>query len=225
MKLLKITGTIVPNDMQWIYDFVGIDATSPSKIEKELNSDDDITIQINSGGGYIMAGTEIYEMIRACEKIKSIDILYAGSAASVIAMAGHNRISPAGIMMIHNVSGNASGDYREMDKNSNVLKVCNTAVAGAYQQKTGKTEKELLALMDKETWMGAEVAIAEGFVDEMINKLETVPEKLLNASGAIVLPDEAIKKIKNLVKCPDNHQDFFMKQAQAKMNFLNLRRK
>ena len=54
-------------------------------------------------------------------------------------------------MMIHNVSTWADGDYREMEHTAEVLKNANDTIANAYRIKTGKTQEELLSLMDNET--------------------------------------------------------------------------
>ena len=41
-------------------------------------------------------------------------------------------------------------------------------IADVYAYRTGKDKDELLALMDKETWMSADSALELGFVDELV---------------------------------------------------------
>ena len=45
----------------------------------------------------------------------------------------------------------------------------NSALASSYVEKTGKSEEEILKLMDRETWLTANQALEIGFVDEIIH--------------------------------------------------------
>jgi len=71
MAKINIKGPIVSSQQQWIYDYFGIEATSPAKVNKVLDSimtNEDLEIEINSPGGDILAGSEIYTAIRAYSK-------------------------------------------------------------------------------------------------------------------------------------------------------------
>ena len=55
------------------------------------------------------------------------------------------------MIMVHNVSmSGASGDYHAMQKNAEILKQMNAALAAAFTAKTGKPEEEVLKIMDRE---------------------------------------------------------------------------
>jgi ATP-dependent protease ClpP protease subunit len=99
-------------------------------------------------------------------------------------MAGRSEISPVGILMIHNVSGGASGDYHEMEKTAEILKQYNAALCAAYCAKTGKKLDDMLALMDRETWLTAEHAVRMGFVDKI---METEAKKAVASEFGIRL--------------------------------------
>jgi len=235
MKTIPIKGTIVSNDDKWIYDWFDIEAVCPKDVAKQLNeaNGEDITVEINSGGGDVFAGNEIYYMFTQYKGNMSIDIVgFAGSAASIIAMAGKTRIVPSGLMMIHNVSGNAQGDYHVMDKTSDVLKTANKAIANAYMTKTGLSQEKLLALMNEEKWMDAKEAVELGFVDEIINdngKITKPPIKnLYNAMFVNILSPEVIEKVRNTIKNPDSIEgnaepDFLMQKMQSQINLLKLK--
>lgn len=84
-------------------------------------------------------------------------------------MSNRSKISPVAMIMVHNVSmSGASGDYHAMQKNAEILKQMNAALAAAFTAKTGKPEEEVLKIMDRETWLTANQAVEMGFVDEMI---------------------------------------------------------
>ncbi len=172
MAVLEIKGCIVSNDDKWLYDWVGWDATCPADAERaiaETAEGETLEVFINSGGGSVSAGQEIYSRLQGRENVQIEIQSIAGSAASIIAMAGKSKISPVGIVMIHNVAiRGASGDYHDMQKNAEILMELNTALAEAYMGKTGMTQEEVLELMDRETWLSARKCLELGFVDEIM---------------------------------------------------------
>ncbi|ATB52728.1 Clp protease [Caldibacillus phage CBP1] len=221
MAKLKIKGTIVSDDVKWIYELFGIDATSPKDIEKIINeaNGEDLEVEINSGGGYVDAGSEIYTMLKKYPGKVQVDIMgIAASAASVIAMAGDPvRISPTAQIMIHNVSSIAKGDYHAMEHEAEVLKNFNKAIANAYMLKTGLSQEELLQLMDKETWLNAQQAKEYGFVDEILfDEGEQLGQLVASYNGTIVLPPEVINKVRNLFQ-DINTQDVVIPEHRHKI--------
>ncbi len=136
---IGIKGTIVTNDLKEVYEFYGMESICPKDIEKRLKkaNGQPVTIQINSCGGDLFAGVEIYSLIRGYSGNVAIEIIgQACSSASLIAMAGDCKIVPSGMLMIHNVSTSTYGDYRQMQKEAEVLENLNKAVANAYEEKT-----------------------------------------------------------------------------------------
>lgn len=223
-KKINIKGDIVQNNDKWIYEWLGIEATSPKDVQKALEdaNGQDIEVEINSGGGDVFAGSEIYTALRGYKGNMVISIVgVAASAASVIAMAGKSQITPTGLFMMHNVYGRAEGDYRAMDHTSEVLKTANQAIANAYKAKTGLSDKALKDLMDRETWMSAEEVVKNKFIDGVMFETPKQAVSIYNGFGGI--PPEAIAKIKNQVKKPDvenNGPDFLL---QTKLNILKLK--
>lgn len=228
-KKIDVKGEIVGNSDAWIYEYLAMEYASPQGISKQLveANGEDIEVEINSPGGNIFAGSEIYTALRSYNGNKKIRIVgLAGSAASVIAEAGESEISPTAMYMIHNVQSGASGDYRAMEHQAEVLKAANQSIANAYMEKTGMTNEELLALMDKETWLPAQDAVKYGFVDKVMFQDSRIP--LTNAIGGI--PPETIEKLRNLIKGPGNiATDFFnadnleKQKAEARLRLLNLK--
>lgn len=211
---IDIKGVIVSNDDKWIYDWFEMDSVCPKDVNSLIENakGENLDVFINSGGGDVFAGSEIYSSLRCYSGKVNIHIVgLAASAASVIACAGKSDISPTAMMMVHNVSGSANGDYREMDKSSEVLQKANAAIAAAYCNKTGMSEEEALELMDKETWLNAKDAVEKGLVDKIAesNNLKLV------ASFGDMLPQNVIDKIRNTVKGPSEQKaqsDLIFKQ-------------
>lgn len=202
---IKIKGVVIPNDYKWLYDWFEIDSISPGEVEAQLEAanGEDLGVEINSPGGDVYSGSEIYTALKAYSGRVRVNIVgIAASAASVIAMAGdHVAISPTAQIMIHNVSGMAWGDYRAMDHESQVLKDYNVSIANAYTLKTSLEQKELLGLMNKETWLNAQQALEKGFVDEI---MFDEGKKLAAAANAYMLPPEVINKLRSVLKKDNN---------------------
>lgn len=202
MAEIQIKGDIVINEYREFYDWLDWDCVCPKDVKSVLdNADKDETIDvfINSGGGHVMAGQEIYSMLRADKRVKIHIQGMACSAASIIAMAGTSDISPCGLLMIHNVSGGASGDYHEMEKAQRELRTMNEALANAYACKTGMDREALLKMMDKETWLTANQCIEHGFVDSIDTPAQNVQYVNSYESG-LRMTDSMLEQVKNEMK-------------------------
>lgn len=172
MATIDIRGDIVGNDDKWIYEWFGMDATCPKDVKEIIETaaeDEELEVLVNSMGGSVMAGQEIYSTLKANKKVTIKIQSIAGSAAGVVAMAGRCLISPVAMIMIHNVSMHgASGDYHDMQKNAELLKQMNVAMASAYTEKSGRPLEEILRIMDREAWLTANQCLEYGFVDEIM---------------------------------------------------------
>lgn len=230
MTKINLTGTIVPNEDKWIYDEFGIAATSPQDISEALdNAEDDVTVLINSGGGDLFAGNEIYYLLHESEKNITADITaFAASAATVAACgASHVRANPGAQYMIHCVSTwGAEGNHADFEKMAEILQEADRAVADVYELKTGLDRKELLSLMESEKWMDAKEALSYGFIDEIIGAEESIPSgaRFFNSISP-VLSTETIARFKDRLLNPyagkDHNTDFLTRQRH--INLLQLK--
>jgi len=200
---LNIKGPIIRSEERFIYDWLGRDYTCSSDIVGALPNDgSDVHVIINSGGGDLYSGTEMYTAFKAYDGNITVDIIYAGSAAGLAAMGATTvRMSPVGQFMLHNVQGSATGDHSIMQKTGELLKKTNESISSAYQLKTGKSQEEILALMDKTTWMTAEEAKENGFADEILFVGEDTPR--LAANSEDMLPEDVIKAMRGLMSRAD----------------------
>jgi len=153
---------------------------------------------VNSGGGDIFAGADIYAALMLYKgEVEIIITSLAGSAASEIAMGGKCSMMPSALIMVHNVAVyGASGDYHEMDKASEMLKKANQSIANTYMAKSGMSAEETLAMMDKTTWMTAQEAKEKGLIDEILFMNNESDLTLSNGLGGM-LSKEKIEAAKN----------------------------
>jgi len=204
---LDIKGVIIPNEDKWIYDWFEMDSCCPREVHAALAkaSGEPVDVYINSGGGEITSGSEIYAALQSYEGELFIHIVgLAGSAASIIACAGHCDIVTTGLYMMHCVSGGSRGNKFGADVQRGILEVADRAFASAYVQKTGKSEAEILELMEKDrgegTWLTAQEAVQGGFIDKVAEA--RMVASATAAFGGDVIPQGTIEKLKALIKKP-----------------------
>lgn len=225
---ISIRGPIVSSNDHRLYQWMGMEATSPRSVAEALakGGGERAEVEINSGGGEIFAASEIYTALRNYKGGVHIRIVgLAASAASIIAMAGESEMTPTGMMMIHNVQSSADGDYRQMEHTAGILRDANHAIISAYVAKTGRPEAEIADMMDAETWITAERAVELGLVDRVMQPAgEQKPLAADFYSG--MLSEDALRRAENFLKNQAAGPDFFMPeraQAEAKLKFLKLK--
>lgn len=197
-RTLYLNGTIA--EESWFEDDV-----TPELFREELYADEgDIVVWINSPGGDVIAGAQIYNMLldypgHVTIKIDGI----AASAASVIAMAGDLLfMSPVSMMMIHNPMTVAIGDHVEMEKAAGMLASFKESIINAYENKTGLSRDELSQLMDAETWMDMGKAMELGFCDSV---LQTPSDYVYNETKPTMLFSRKAVTNSLLIKVKESH--------------------
>ena len=136
---------------------------------------DTISVHINSYGGEVAEGLAIYNALRRHKaKVRTVCDGFACSAASVVFMAGDERVmSNASLLMIHNAWMLAMGDQNDLRKNADDLEVINAATIQAYLNHVNISEDKLREMMDVETWISAADALEMGFATAVVNPATT----------------------------------------------------
>ncbi|SHH14438.1 head maturation protease, ClpP-related [Desulfosporosinus lacus] len=165
---LTIYGEIADSQGGWFSD--GNEIT-PTSFKAELDALGDITtlnVYMNSPGGDVFAGQTIYSQLKRHKaKINMhIDGL-AASIASVIAMAGDTIHMPANaMMMIHHPMSGVYGNAHEMRAMADTLdKVCESIQETYLTKALDMKRKDLVALLDAETWLTAQECLDLGLCD------------------------------------------------------------
>lgn len=136
---------------------------------------DTINVYINSYGGEVAEGLAIYNALRRHKaKVRTVCDGFACSAASVVFMAGDERVmSNASLLMIHNAWMLAMGDQNDLRKNADDLEIINAATIQAYLNHVNISEDKLREMMDAETWISAADALEMGFATAVVNPATT----------------------------------------------------
>lgn len=202
MVTIQMNGEVIPSDYADVYDYLGYESINPKAIKQALNeaNGSDIELEINSPGGYVDAGSEIYTALkeypgRVIAKITG----QACSAASWIALAADCvEMSPTAQMMIHRASTISIGNSDDLSSALNALDSLDQSFVDLYSQKTGLDKQEVYKLMCNTTWMNAKQAVDKGFADAIMFQDSNQPA-LVNADGSLSVKPDMINKIKNLL--------------------------
>lgn len=159
---LTIYGTIT-SEKWWDSDI------TPKEVEEKLNElkgVNRIDIFVNSPGGSVFAGLAINNMIKRmnAETVAHVDGLAASIASVIIQAANTVRIPSNAMIMIHNPMAIAMGYASDMRKMADDLDKIREPIMNSYTRFTGKPEA-LGKMMDDETWMTGDEAVANGFAD------------------------------------------------------------
>lgn len=161
------------------WDGNGLTALS---VNQQLNdipmSDKVLNIRINSVGGLVSDGIAIYNSVRRLSRTRNalgapiaINTYVEGfaySSAATVAMSGDKIYMGKGSsLMIHNASGFAWGDSGSLREEADRLDRFNGQIAQFYADRSKKDLKNILALMDDETYFTPEEAINMGLADAL----------------------------------------------------------
>lgn len=139
MVTIQMNGEVIPSDYADVYDYLGYESINPKAIKQALNeaNGSDVELEINSPGGYVDAGSEIYTALkeypgRVIAKITG----QACSAASWIALAADCvEMSPTAQMMIHRASTISIGNSDDLSSALNALDSLDQSFVDLYSQK------------------------------------------------------------------------------------------
>lgn len=155
-----------------LYGFVGDDFwdegfTSTQVLDAlaEIGSDADVTVRINSGGGYSHEGIAIYNALaRHKGKVRVEVDAIAASAASIIAMAGDEIVMRRGAdMMIHDPSGVTFGTAADHEQAVIRLNHHASSMVSIYAEQSGEDPEAIRTDMKAEIWLNGEEAVARGY--------------------------------------------------------------
>ncbi len=159
------------------------------------NKGTDVHVRINSPGGLVYDGLQIYNALSSHDSRVEVTIEgLAYSAASFIAMAGdHIRMYAASDLGIHRAWGIAMGNAVTMRDTADWLETIDGHLIDIYTARTGQPQGQIERWLDGDvdgTVFSAEQAVTHGFADELI------PLKTKRNEAAASLKDTATRRIR-----------------------------
>lgn len=136
----------------------------------------DIHIYINSPGGSVTAGLAMYDTMQflTCD-VNTYCIGIAASMGSVLLTAGTKGkrfVLPNSHVMIHQVSGGASGTASDVERTIGFMFNLKKRLNGILAHHSGKTIEQVEKDSDRDNYMTAEQAVEYGLVDKILTRKE-----------------------------------------------------
>ncbi len=139
----------------------------------------DINMYINSPGGSVSSGLAIYDTMQfvTCD-INTYCIGMCASMGAVLLSAGTTgkRFAlPNSDIMIHQVSGGASGTASDVERTVEHMYSLKKRLNKILAKHTGKTENQIEKDADRDHWMSAKEAADYGLVDNVMESKKDIP--------------------------------------------------
>lgn len=186
---------MVADDDLWVYDWFGISAFSPHVVREAIrdNVDDELVVEVNSGGGSVFAGFEIFSLLRGaeCRTVAVVQSLAASAASTIISGCDTVQVSPVAQIMLHLPVIVTEGNREDHRDSIKLLDSITESILNGYESKCrGKATRDKLAqLMRAETWIPAQDAVEMGLADEILYQDDTtgiIPGNIVNAVGSSI---------------------------------------
>lgn len=151
-----------------IYDEIGFWGVTAKTFVEQLDTAaagaSRILVSINSPGGSVFDAFAIYNALRRHDLPVTTRVDgVAASAASLIFMAGDERVMPENAMlMIHNMWIVVAGTADELRNTADMMDKARSGAVAAYGR-SGQSEDEIIRMLDETTWMDALEAQSLGF--------------------------------------------------------------
>ena len=196
--IVELYGDVVSDDYDWLYSLFEIPHCCPKNVRdavKALPEGEDLILEVNSPGGDVWAGFEIYGILQKLGgRTEAHIIALAASAATTITSACTKVLaSPVAQFMIHQPAAFVGYVNNEGARQlQNFLDSVKASIINGYVVKSaGKASRRTFEkLVDNETFMPIQDAIELGLVDGYLD-VDQEAEELLSAGGGLRLNNAA----------------------------------
>lgn len=202
-KHIKQPVNLVRNENDasiYIYDVIGdwfgVSAVQVRDALAQASGAETLNIFINSPGGSVFEARAIMAELQRFDgkKVAHIDSLCASAATSIALACDEVEMTDGAFFMIHNASGIFYGDKNELRESAGLLEKIESSIVADYVNKTGKESEEVIQMMNDETWMTAQEALDNGFIDRITASPTAKVKNAWNLAAFNKTP-EALKNI------------------------------
>lgn len=163
----------------YVYGEIGGWGITANQFIRDLKAIDDgvspVEVAFNTIGGDLFEGVAIHNALRRLGERCTGRIDSLAASAGSVAVCGAHRVVAAStaILMIHNPYTWIEGDAEELRRVAGVLDQAFEVIIAAYKAKAPDIdEAELRRLVNDESWLTAQEALALGLVDEISNGVQ-----------------------------------------------------
>ncbi|RCL03683.1 MAG: protease subunit [Candidatus Tokpelaia sp. JSC161] len=138
------------------------------------NPDKEISLYINSPGGYVTAGMAIYDTMQFIRPaVSTLCIGQAASMGSLLVTAGakgRRFALPNARVMLHQPSGGFNGAASDIERHAQDILNLKHRLNDIYAKHTGKCYKKIEETLDRDYFMSALEAVDFGLIDNVLEK-------------------------------------------------------
>jgi ATP-dependent Clp protease protease subunit len=160
----------------------GIDDTVAAVVTAQLlfleseNPKREISMYINSPGGYVTAGLAIYDTMQYIRSpVSTVCIGQAASMGALLLAAGEKGMRvglPNGRVMVHQPSGGFRGQASDIERHAEDILATKKRLNDIYVRHTGQAYEVIERTLDRDHFMTAEEAQSFGIVDRVFERRE-----------------------------------------------------
>mgnify|MGYP001638176634 CR=1 FL=1 len=169
MREIALNGYI--DEEIWYGDEITPEILHEQLFAQEQDPYEDLRIILNSYGGSCNAAVRMFDDIRSYPG--TVHIIVSGTAASaatVVAMAADRlEMTQGSLWMIHDPLISAWGNERDLEDAIRLLRACKESILNVYAKRCRKPREDVGAMMKATTWMDAGQALADGFIDGIVD--------------------------------------------------------
>lgn len=189
---LNLSGELIPSDWaedyrRWGYQSGFYCPDDVRKAIEGLDPGEELLLEINSIGGSVFAGNEIYALLEGCTNpTRAVIQSMAASAASYMIMpCDRIEIHLPAQLMIHRASTIAWGNAEDLQQAQQMLDVTDNSILDTYCRRCGDrcSREALETMMENETYIGSADALRYGFVDSIVGGESNAQSGVLVASA------------------------------------------
>ena len=189
MREIQLNGYI--DDEVWFGDEITPDALHDLLYAEDKDQTEDVHIRLNSFGGSCNAAVRMHDdLVSYPGKVNITVSGTAASAATVLCMAADRlAMTPGSLWMIHDPSIVAIGNVQDLKDAIRLLDACKESILNVYETRMKITREQASNLMSKTTWMDAQKALEDGFIDSILSVRQAGP------TDCVVPQADAEKKV------------------------------
>lgn len=138
----------------------------------DSQSNEDITIYINSPGGSVTSGLMIYDTIKYVKSdVSTIGIGLSASMASILLMSGtkgKRKILTHGRVMLHELSTATDGKISDILVYTNEIQRTHKTLSNIIVENSSLSKEQVEIELKKDFWLNSNEALKLGIVDKIV---------------------------------------------------------
>ncbi len=137
----------------------------------------EISMYINSPGGYVTSGLAIYDTMQYIRSpVASVCMGQAASMGALLLAAGEKGLRvalPNARVMVHQPSGGFRGQASDIERHAEDILATKKRLNDIYVKHTGQPYEVIERTLDRDHFLTAEEALSFGIVDRVFERRET----------------------------------------------------